>query len=135
LLLAGTRDKLLVAGENRVAALTLKMNFDAVEDSEALRFARDIRRDLEALDGIEVSSVEGESKPGARGELSMIGAFALAVMSHEVVPILVNVLKSYISRDDRVEFEVSLPNGKTVRINSSPSSVEQLKSLISEAGV
>jgi len=112
--------------------LTLKMNFDAVGDGEAIRYSSDLRRDLEALDGIEVGSVEGAADPSARGELSMIGAFALAVMSHEVVPILVNVLKSYISRDNRVEFEVTLPDGKIVRINSSPASAEQLKGLLAQ---
>lgn len=117
-----------------MAALTVKLNLDAVEDNEALRLSRDFRRDLESLDGVEVVDTPGAGVPGARGELSMIGAFALAVMSHEVVPILVQLLKGYIARDDRVTIDLTLPNGKTVSINSTPSAAEQLKGLLAELG-
>jgi len=117
-----------------VSALTIKLNLDAVGDNDALRFSSDFRRDLDSLDGVEVVDTPAAISPGARGELSMIGAFALAVMSHEVVPILVQLLKGYIARDDRVTIDLTLPNGKTVTINSSPKSADQLKSLLAEFG-
>ena len=121
-------------GKDQVTALTVKLNLDAVGDNEALRFSRDFRRDLESLDGVDVVETPGVGVSGARGELSMIGAFALAVMSHEVMPMLVQLLKSYLSRDDRVTIDLTLPNGKTISINSSPSTAEQLKGLLAELG-
>jgi hypothetical protein len=117
-----------------VTALTVKLNLDAVGDNEALRFSRDLRRDIESLDGVEVVDSPAAGVAGARGELSMIGAFALAVMSHEVMPMLVQLLKGYIARDDRVTIDLTLPNGKTISINSSPSAAEQLKGLLAELG-
>jgi hypothetical protein len=54
----------------------------------------------------------GEARPGAKGDMLSLATLAVGAVSSGGVAVLIDVLKSYLGRNDALEIEIEGPGGK-----------------------
>jgi hypothetical protein len=84
-----------------------------------------LKRDLDRHVG-DATYQAGPSAPGTRGDPVTL-AFVLALLNAKAVGALVEVLKSYLSRDRTVEIEVEGPGGKVRFKAADPGALKELE--------
>jgi hypothetical protein len=104
-------------------ALSVRI-LDAAGAPDAL-LMNQLKRDLDRHVG-DAAYQAGPSTPGTRGD-PMTLAFVLALLNAKAVVALVEVLKSYLSRDRTVEVELEGPGGKARFKASDPGVLKEME--------
>ncbi|MDP1752559.1 MAG: hypothetical protein Q8L22_24180 [Reyranella sp.] len=81
------------------------------------KITRDFGRDLSRI-GIQASPREVPSKPGERGDATMIGQIALGLITSGAVTALIDCLKAYLTRERSLVVKIGRPDGTTFEINA-----------------
>lgn len=110
--------------------LTLTLSQPNADDDDLAVLTRQMIRDFQQDTDIQAEALTGERLPGSRSiDPEIIGKIMLTLVSSGgIVAMLIEVLKSYLSRDASLEFELKKADGASVKINATnmkPSQMEQ----------
>ena len=96
--------------------LVLALSADLPE-SRLAQVTRDLSRDLSRA-GLSVRPVAAPMAEGERGDLSLLGQLALALVSSGAVTALIECLKAYLSRERGLSINLTRSDGLSVQITS-----------------
>lgn len=89
---------------------------DESADGEQLEAsARGLRRDLQEIDDLEIRQLDGDSAPGAKGDVTLLGTIAISMVS-SAIPALVTILGRWIQDRNRCTVRVTRADGTSLEI-------------------
>jgi hypothetical protein len=114
------------------ARLTLQCAELDPADLQAL--TDELSNDLNSVSGVEADRAETVGEVGSRGEVITIGNLVLAFISSGAAVAAINVLKSYLSRQPTLSFDIVAEDGQKVSLNAKNLKGEQFDAAIKVLG-
>jgi len=98
------------------SALTVRLSAE-IPDTRLAQLTRDLERDLSRA-GIRAQPAEVPPIPGEKGEPITLGVLVLALVTSGTVKVLIECIKTYLSRERTLTIKVARADGVQVELTS-----------------
>jgi len=120
----------VIGKEDPMNELEIRLVDPDCSDERIQSLARELTQSIRVNTEASVQEPQGEKRPGAKGDATLIGQILLTFLTSGAAVALIDVFKPFFARHPKLEVEITSAAGETFKVRSEDLSAKQVNSTI-----